>query len=239
LTDNKTAGEISNKLGRDTTSYNAREVGHAMTENIGKHLRECIDAHKSIIDEPEWCVVFVIADDPLIGNMRRRKFYCWPYMPSPRPNQSVFLYNRAADDIIKRLWVLPNAEVMAELTSLGQVNPVYYTMKKWSEAFFHGWVEKWSWKHLKKIWVNTTPSHFFNVIRRQHDIHMLSEHEYILANRDKLMKAGCKLPPPDLSNPFDFDKIQVKKVIDPIIPSLKQSVFNLFGKTKGTQGQIT
>lgn len=226
MTEHITAGQLAKKASNDNTSYNATEVGHAMADDIGTHLRNSIDLHKNLIDESEWCVVMVIAKDNMIQNCIRRKFYCWPYMPSPRPNQSVFLYNRAKDDIVKRLWVLPCAEVMAELCSLSQVDPKYFTMKKWSEAFFHGWklIKRPSWSKLlpekfnpypKDEWKNTTPSHFFNVIRRQHDIKMLSEHEYILANRDKLMEAGCKIPSPDLSQPFDFDKIQVKKFINP------------------------
>lgn len=226
MTERITAGTINNKLLYDTTKFNAEEVGQAMCEDIGKHFRECIDKHKPIIDEKEFCVVMVIANDPLIPTMRRRKFYAWPYLPSPRPNQSVFLYNRDADDLIKRLWVLPNDMLMAELCSLSHVNKKYFTMKKWSEAFFHGWVHRPILGSEKSEWINTTPSHFFNVIRCQHEINMPSEHEYILSNRDKLMKAGCKVPAPNLTDPFDFSKIHIKNFVDTNEPRLDQCILD-------------
>lgn len=191
----KTAGELSKKAASDTTRYDALEVGHAMADDIEKHLRESIELHKDIFNENEFCVVMVIAEDPLIKNLKRRKFYCWPYLPSPRPNQAVFLYNKSLDKITKRLWVLPSAMVMAELAgSEIVVNKRYETMQAWSVAFYKGT--------------------FWEFIRHMHNIDMPSEHEYFLAHREELIKAGCKIPPSNLSNPFDFSKISVKQVID-------------------------
>lgn len=206
----KTAGQLSQEALKDNIKYDAREVGHAMTDDIGKQFRQCIENHKSIINEPEFCVIMIVAEDPMIKNLKRRKFYAWPYMPSPRPNQAVFLYNRAKDDLTKRLWILPSAMVMAELCSLSTVDLKYLTMKKWSEAFFHGWV----WNEERCKWINTRPSHFFKVIRDQHKINMQSEHEYILSHREELLKAGCKVPDSTFSDPFDFSKITIKQVVD-------------------------
>lgn len=195
MAERKTAGELSKKASSDTTKYDAREVGHALSDDIGMHLRESIEKHKSIIDEPEFCVVMVIAKDPLIHNLMRRKFYCWPYLPSPRPNQSVFLYNKAKDDIVKRLWVLPSDMVMAELAGTNViVHPRYQTMQAWSVAFFKGT--------------------FWEYIRHEHGINMLSEHEYFLENREKLIEAGCKVPDANFSEPFDFSKVAIEKIVD-------------------------
>jgi len=190
-----TAGQISNKLRADTTTYNALEVGHAMADDIQEHLRQAVENYINIIDEPQFCVVMVIAKDPLLHNLIRRKFYCWPYLPSPRPNQAVFLFNKAANKIIKRLWVLPCDAVMAELASLQVVHKQYQTMQAWSIAFFEG-----------KFW---------EYIRYEHDIQMLSEHEYFLAHREELIKAGCNVPNLSVTEPFDFSKIQIKNFIDP------------------------
>lgn len=192
----KTAGEISKQLMSDNTKYNAIEVGHAMTDDIESHLYESIARHKNIIDEKEFCVVMVIAEDPLIKNVKRRKFYCWPYLPKPRPNQSVFLYNRDADRIIKCLWCLPSAMVMAELSSSIIVDKKYQTMQAWSIAFFHG--------------------QFWEYVRHEHKIAMLSEHEYFLQHRDKLIEAGCKIPGSDDGEAFDFSKIAVEKIVDTV-----------------------
>src|ERR1051325_4830258 len=153
----KTAGELSKKVASDTTKYDALEVGHALSDDIGIHLRQAIENHRDIINEDEFCVVMVIAKDPLIPNLMRRKFYCWPYLPSPRPNQAVFLYNKIKDKITKRLWVLPSDMVMAELAGSNIiVDKRYETMQAWSVAFFKGT--------------------FWEFIRHQHGINMPSEH---------------------------------------------------------------
>ena len=182
-----------------------------MADDIDIHLREAIENYRNIIDENEFCVVMVLAKDPIIKNCVRRKFYCWPYLPSPRPNQSVFLYNKGLDKITKRLWVLPSDVVMAELAGTDIiVHKRYETMQAWSVAFFKGT--------------------FWEYIRHESGISMPSEHEYFLANRDKLIQAGCKVPDASFSDPFDFSKISVKKVIDPIESSLDKDAFNSFGK---------
>lgn len=135
----KTAGELSLKASSDTTKYDYLEVGHALTDDIGKELMLCAQRHNKIFDEQEFCVGYVIASDPLIKNVMRRKFFAMLYLPSPRPNQAVFLYNKTKDQFTKRLWVLPAADVMSLLSEKTIVNKEFITMKAWSDAFFiHG-----------------------------------------------------------------------------------------------------
>lgn len=190
-----TAGELSKKAMSDTTKYDALEVGHAMADDIEKHLYESARKHMAIIDETEYCVVMIIAEDPLIKNLKRRKFYCWPYLPSPRPNQAVFLYNKVLDKITKRLWVLPSDMVMAELAGTNIiVDKRYETMQAWSVAFFKGT--------------------FWEFIRYQHKIDMPSEHEYFLQHREELIKAGCQVPDIGFRETFDFSKIAIEKIVD-------------------------
>jgi hypothetical protein len=197
IEERQTAGELSNKALSDKTKYDAREVGHAMADDIGIHLRESIEKHKPIIDEDEFCVVMLIAEDPLIKNLKRRKFYCWPYLPSPRPNQAVFLYNKKLDRITKRLWVLPSDVVMAELAGTNIiVHKRYQTMQAWSVAFFKGT--------------------FWEYIRHEHDINMPSEREYFLANREKLIEAGCKPVDSNFAEAFDFSKICAGQFENPV-----------------------
>jgi len=191
----KTAGQLSKQAASDTTKYDAREVGHAMAEDIDAQLRICIENHRHIINEPEFCIVMIIAKDPLIPNLVRRKFYAWPYLPKPRPNQAVFLYEKGLDRITKRLWVLPSDVVMAELAGTNViVHKRYATMQAWSVAFFKGT--------------------FWEYIRHEHSISMPSEHEYFLQHRDELIKAGCKIPDLNSAEEFDFSKIQAYKVVD-------------------------
>lgn len=190
-----TAGELAQKALSDTTKYDALEVGYAMVEDIEKHLYESVAKHLTIIDEPEFCVVMVIAKDPLIKNLIRRKFYCWPYLPKPRPNQTVFLYERAEGRITKCLWSLPCDMVMAELAGTDViVHKRYQTMQAWSVAFFKGT--------------------FWEYVRYDKGINMPSEHEYFLAHRDELLKAGCKLVDFVPREPFDFSKISVNTLVN-------------------------
>ncbi len=74
------------------------------------------------------------------------------------------------------------------------VNKRYETMQAWSVAFFKGT--------------------FWEYIRHEHKINMPSEHEYFLAHRDELIKAGCKPLNSSFSEPFDFSKIAIEKVVD-------------------------
>lgn len=195
----KTAGELSLKAASDNTKYDSLEVGHALCDDVLDQLRICIEKHNNIIDEPEFCVIMIIANDPLIKGIMRRKFYAWPFLPQPRPNQSCFLYKKAKDKIT-RLWVLPNPAVMAIISEMTHVAPEWRTMKGWSDAFFDG--------------------KFFEHIRSQHRIDMLSESEYLNANREKLIEAGCQEVNAPISEPFDFSKVAVNKVIDPKTTSL-------------------
>lgn len=190
----KTAGELSLKASSDSTRYDSLEVGHALTDDISNELITCARRHREIFDEKEYCVGYVIAGDPLIKNVMRRKFFAMLYLPSPRPNQAVFLYNKVKDEITKRLWVLPNSLTMAELSECKFVAPQWKTMKAWSDAFFAG--------------------SFWHFIRDQHGINLLSEHEYLNANREKLIQAGGQEVQSATPEPFDFSKVSVNKIVD-------------------------
>lgn len=191
----KTAGELSNKALKDTTDYNVLELGHALLEKIPEKLRECREHYNKIFDEEEYCIIRQGATDPLIKTVKRYKYYGWLYLPSPRPDQTVFLYNKTQDMFKKRLWSLPSAARMAQLASTSTFVPKEYReMQAWSVAFFKGT--------------------FWEYIRYQHQIDMLSEHEYFLEHREELIKAGCKVPDADYTEPFDFSKIEIKQIID-------------------------
>lgn len=205
----ETVGHVAVKASTDTTRYDPLEIGYALSEDVLKQLWQCVDNHRHIIDEPEFCVVMVLADDPLIKGVLRRKFYAWPYLPSPRPRQSVFLYNRVREDLI-RLWILPTAQAMATLSTMIFVDRQWQTMKLWSDAFFKG--------------------EFWEMIRRQHQISLLSEHEYLEANRQKLIEAGCKYCKPSCPDPFDFAEIATKKVIHTVAPSAEKDGLQVTGE---------
>lgn len=189
----KTAGELTLKAKADDAKYDPLEVAYAMTDDIYDNLMLCARNHEKIIDEPEFCIVLVLADDPLIKGILRRKFYAWPYLPSPRPRQACFLYKKATQSF-KRLWVLPDAATMAHLSESITVDKKWKTMKAWSDAFYR--------------------LQFWEFIRKEHNIDLLSEIEYLNRYRNELIKAGAKEVNPGTTHPFDFSKVAVEKIID-------------------------
>ena len=188
-----TAGELAQKAALDTTTYKAMEVAHAWVEDLFDQLMEAVKLYKDKIDQDEFCVVYVIASDPLLPTLKRRKFYCWPYLPSPRPNQGVYLYRKSSDRIVCRLWTLPVAETMAELATPGfVVDKPYELMQLWSREFYKG--------------------NFWQFIRKQHEIKMLSQEEFDELNKADLIKAGLESNDPRSAEAFDFSKISAGKM---------------------------
>lgn len=218
MQDGKTAGELAYKAASDSTKYNSLDVGHALVQDIARELMECAQRHRDIFNEDEYCVGYVIASDPLIHNLMRRKFFAMLYLPSPRPNQCVFLYNKRWDRFTKRLWTLPNPATMAELSEMLSVAPQYREMKQWCDAFFG--------------------LRFWPYIRKQHKIDMLSESEYLERNREELIKASGKECPSSRPDTFDFAKVAADKIVNPKITSLNQSVFDSSRQTQNLYGSI-
>jgi hypothetical protein len=191
----QTAGQLSLKASADRTIYKSMEVAMALTEDIGRELMICAHRHKEIFDESEYCVGYVIASDMILKNLQRRKFFAMLYLPSPRPNQSVFLYNKAQDRFTKVLWILPNPATMAELSQITTVDKKFRRMKGWCDAFF-----------AFKFWEH---------IREQSKTNILSEIEYLNANREELIKANSQNVNPSLSHPLDFGQVSIDKIANP------------------------
>lgn len=209
LNSEKSAGELALKALSDTTKYDALEVGHGLCDTIEAEFRKSIEIYRDRIDQPQFCVVMLKGEDRLLKNLIRRKFYCWPFLPKPRPNQAVFLYDKAKDAIIKRLWVLPCAAVMAELSiSDLVVHPRYKTMQTWSRAFFNG--------------------NFWELIREQHGIFMLSEHEHIKSQGFKVLQPELNLTLSFVANAANSSEIITKQLVNPRNPIIQQNGFGTF-----------
>lgn len=206
----KTAGELSLKAASDKTKYDEIEVAYALTEDIAEQLAICARRHNSIFDEDEYCIGYVLASDPLIKGIMRKKYFAMLYLPSPRPEQAVFLYNKKKDQFVKRLWVLPNAAKMAVLSEMTSPPIKYLQMKGWCDAFF-----------------NKT---FWPYIRKEHGISMLSELEYLNAHREELIKAGAKEIDPSFTESFDFGKVSIEKIVDTKTSIVNQGSLNDFGE---------
>lgn len=193
----KTVGAQAVKARSDTTKYDPLEVAHALTNDIITQLEICGERHAPIFDEEEYCLVLIVASDPLIAGVRRHKYAALLYLPKPRPQQSVFLYNKKTR-VIKRLWSMPDAKVMATISEMSYVDPKWQKTKAWCDAFFRG--------------------DFHPFIRHQYGISMLSEKEYLELNREKLIQSGGQPVDPGFTEAFDFSKITTNQVIESNIP---------------------
>lgn len=201
-----TAGAKSLKALGDNAFYDGIEVAEAQMMDTPKQVFDCAHKHMKIFDEDEYFIVMVRASDPLIFGLVRQKFYAYMYLPSPRPEQAVWLYNKALDKV-QFLWSLPPAKVMAAISEAHVVNKKWTRTRGWCKAFFSG--------------------SFWHHIRDQHKIDHLSEHEYLLKHKSALIQASGEDSKPLVTDSFDFGKVAVKKVIDlNAISSSKSPLYN-------------
>lgn len=216
ITPHKTAGQIQNEIfKKDFGSYTAYDLGYALCDGDYKDANECLQKHviifnehsiKKIVDE-KFCLVMQYASDPLLASVVRRKFYCVPWLPDPRPMQSVWLYDHGN---IKFLWGLPNAMKMAELSETFVVPKEYERMKSWCDS----WFEKTFW----------------NDIRKMHGIQMLTQMNFLRTHWKELSKFA------DNSHlAFDADtsylpEVRIKKLKAMGNAGSNQLINNVFGK---------
>lgn len=217
MSEKVTAGELDQKCARDSTKYDPLEVGHALTDDIIDQLLICAQRHEKIFAENEFFLGLVVAYDPLIKHVRRHKYFALLHLPKPRPQQTIFLYNKQTQKI-KRLWSLPDAKVMATISEMAYVAPQWVNTKGWCDAFFDGTF----WDH----------------IRSQHSICHLSELEYLETNRHELIKSGCKDSETLIPEPFDFAKIRIEKIVDTKKSLVDEKSFNTFRETQSLDGNI-
>lgn len=208
----KTAGELSLKALSDSTIYDPLEVAYALADDVINQLEICGHRHAHIFNEDEYFLGLFIASDPLIQTVRRHKYAAFLHMPMPRPEQSCYLYNKKTQKI-KRLWTLPSALVMAKLSEMAYVAPQWRMTKLWCDAFFSGFVQSKN-DMGQPIFVNKNPSIFYNLIRKQNNLTHLSEREFLDANREELIQAGCKDVESVPADTFDFSKVSINKIVD-------------------------
>lgn len=189
----ETIGEKAHKAKQDTSNYCAFEIGEEQSKDIEAQVFECIQRHKDTFDSESFCVVMLIARDPTLCNVIRRKFYAWPFLPKPRTSQTVWLYNKKSEKI-KMLWCLPYADTMAMLATLFVVDPSYKNMQRWSRYFY-----------TTKFWES---------IRQEHGIKMLSEEEHLDVIRKKDPKFLGDDISPSVTNAFDCMQLDAQKVAD-------------------------
>jgi len=182
----KTAGECSLQAKADTSRIDPLEIGHAFFEDFSKGLQEAIEAGCKMFDENDFVIIYVTAGDCLIDNLRRQKFAPYLFLPKPRPDQSVWYY-RKSDGHLQRLWSLPDAKVMATISTMEAVHPKWMQTKIWCDAFFN--------------------KNFHEVIRQETGITLETEAEYLETHREELLQASAKDIDPSSSEPFYYSKV--------------------------------
>jgi len=189
----QTAGELLTTASRDSSTYDTRDLAGEWTKTVIDEVWKCVDAHKGKCEDEEFCVVMVYADDCLLANVIRRKFYAWPFLPKPRPRQTVWLYNMKSD-YIQMLWALPDARKLAQLSTFGDPEMKFGRMAKWSDYFYSG--------------------KFHDHIRKEHSINLLNEGEFLEAHREELIKTVPDESGAGLTDTFDVFKPFKSKIVD-------------------------
>ena len=213
----KTAGEQSLKALSDSTKYNGIEVAEAQLVNIPTDALSLARKVSNRIGENEFFVVMLRIGDPLLINLKRQQLHIELFLPSPRPEQAVFLYNKCTDTI-KFIWSLPPAKVMAAISEATIVAKKWKKTKIWCDAFFS--------------------LSFWHIIRKMNNFDHLSEIEYLQLHREELIQAGCQESRPVDSDPFDFSKIMTNKVISPQDTLINEDILDSHGQTKSFNRNI-
>lgn len=192
--DEPTAGSLCLKASGDSHIYDPLEIAYGMTDKVMMGISECIEAHENIFNEDEFFVVLQRASDPILKNVMRQKFYADLFLPEPRPEQMVCLYNRRTLEVT-RLWSLPNAKVMAIVSEMPWVDQKWVNTKYWCDAFFSG--------------------QFFERIRDQYKFSHLSRREYLDNHREEFVKRGVDNVDINLGESGDSSEIEFPKIISP------------------------
>ena len=209
MSEHITAGAKSLIALGDNAIYDGREVSEAKFWDVPKQLFECAHRHIPIFGEEEYFAVMQVAGDPLIYTLERHKFYCDLFMPDPRPEQVVFLYNKTLDQM-QFLWSLPPAKIMCTISEAHVVDRKWRRTKLWCDAFYQG-----------KFW---------GLIRKQNNITHLSKIEYLSANKSRLIEASGKNVESFLANTFDKGQVTVEKVVNLKQSSTSKSFLNDAGE---------
>lgn len=196
----KTVGEQTLIARSDTTRHDPMEVAEQEVQDLNKEFLICLEKSMKQFDEEEFCIVLQRnVTDPLIAGVRRNKIYGWLWLPQPRPFQTVFYYHKPTQSC-KRLWSLPDPHSMAIVNSLPWVSKERELVKSWVDAFY---------RH-----------DFHEFVRKQSNISMLTQAEYLDIHQEEIVEARGKNVDGVLSDSFDFSKVFSDKVINPVESTL-------------------
>lgn len=181
------------EVGRDTSAYCAFDLADELVKDVDKQVWECFKRHEYTFDTEFFCVVMLYASDCAVKAMVRRKFYAWPFLPQPRCSQTVWYCKRGVGPI-KMLWALPASDTLATLATLVTVHKDYRNMQRWA---------RWIYE----------PG-FYERIRKEAHIPMLSEEEHLDIVRKKDPKPVTEDLGPTPTNPIDSIKFAAQEVAD-------------------------
>lgn len=211
----KTLGVLHNELrNKETDSCSHLDLGYAFSNDIYDGVIQCIDAHWYTFGDhvKKFCVYCVLC--PGEGDLKyviRRKFFAWPHLPYPMPNQSVWLVDKEQESVMF-LWSLPTPQTMAEMSESYGVSKEEVRMRTWCIEFFKGC------------------NFFWQCIRDMHGIDFLSEPEF----NDRNRKMGGKFVDDNLlgngTNAGHLPEIWIKKLETVCNVTRQKLDNNLMGK---------
>lgn len=109
-----TVGAISSKLLLEQpASQDPIELQREMQEDYIKNLCECVEKHKNSLFG-NFFIIVITKNERLMPNVFRNYFTARQTCPSPDYDQTVFRYNRQAEQI-EFIWVIPSQDASHHL----------------------------------------------------------------------------------------------------------------------------
>ena len=115
MTDNRdTVGAISSRLIQQAPqTTDPIELQRSMQEEYIKNLCECVDKHKNTFFG-DFFIIVITKNERLMPNVFRNYFTARQTCPTPDYDQTVFRYNRQAEQI-EFIWVIPSQDASHHL----------------------------------------------------------------------------------------------------------------------------
>lgn len=163
----KTTAQINNENLKDTTNYDAMEIAEQGVNTLEKQLQIAIDRGRQQFSENVFSVIMLFKQDPRQTTVLKRVFTASPFMPKPRPDQAVWVYNRITDKLTF-MWSLPNAHITSCLSVMLAPPKYWQRTATWCRAFFEG--------------------RLVDLIRKETGITLETEREFLRSHREELAK---------------------------------------------------
>lgn len=132
----KTAAEISNEMMAKARPQDAPALQDFAKEVNKGYLQKCMDVvqENKHLDKPYFITV-LLRKDPMFHNMIQRFFFARETLPTPTPDQTVWMYD-PKDENLQLIWMLPREPAIKKLAAMGKYAPKRHRPKVfWSQKY--------------------------------------------------------------------------------------------------------